>query len=286
MAYFEELPDLEVKSRLPNQSTNSDYIKIKNLWRRGKLREDIANAVTAFYYYQIEGDERPEQVAERIYEDAELDWVILLTNNITDVQESWPMTQDTLYKYLIDKYGSEEKLNEIRYTETKELRDRFNRVVIPEGLQIDPATFVPSKFQTVLEKDTYELDGFPPLDTNSKVTINLIQALYVKQIVTGDTPYLISDINVETSNLKVYTRETGILNITIKNDVETTWPSGWGGELTVYGRDENKLINIEDILTEFKLILSPRLYEVVGIYDSEKDEIIPTFRFRYVRGPN
>jgi hypothetical protein len=66
MAYFNELPNLQVKLRFPNQSTNQDYVTIKNLWRRAKLREDITNAVTAFYYYQIEGNERPDEVAEKV----------------------------------------------------------------------------------------------------------------------------------------------------------------------------------------------------------------------------
>lgn len=281
MAYFEELPNLEVRAKFPNQSKNSDYIKIKNLWRRGKLREDIANAVTAFYYYQIEGDERPDQIAEKIYGDSELDWVILLTNNITNLNEEWPLNQDSLYKYLIDKYGNEDKLDEIHHTETIESRDQFDRVIIPKGLQVDSKLFVPSKFKTTPDKDQYALDGFPPLDTTSNVTINLIQALNVKQIKSGDTRYLIRDIDVETSDLKVYTRENGILDISINNDLETNWASSWGGTLKIYGRVEDKTINIEDILTEYTLVLSPRLYEIIGVYDSEKDEIIPTFRFRY-----
>jgi hypothetical protein len=283
MAYFEELPNLEVKFKVPNQSLNSEYIKIKNLWRRGKLREDIANVVTAFYYYQIKGDERPDQIAERLYGDPELDWVILLTNNITNINEQWPLDQNSFYNYLMDKYGSEEKLNEIKYTETIGSKDRFNRTIIPPELQVDGDLFFPTRFKTEPDKTDYGLDGFPSLDTNSIISVNLIQALNVKQIVTGDTLYPITDINVETSNLNVYTRNNGVLDIEIINDLENNWPSSWGGTLKVYGINEITTINTEDTLTEFRLQLSPRLYEILGVYDPEKDEIIPTFRFRYVR---
>ena len=283
MAYFEELPNLEVKFKVPNQTLNSEYVKIKNLWRRGKLREDIANVVTAFYYYQIEGNERPDQIAERLYGDPELDWVILLTNNITNINEQWPLDQNSFYNYLIDKYGSEEKLSETKYTETIGSKDRFNRTIIPPGLQVDGDVFFPTRFKTEPDKTDYGLDGFPSLDTNSIISVNLIQALNVKQIVTGDTLYPITDINVETSNLNVYTRNNGIIDVEVINDLENNWPSGWGGTLKVYGINEITTINIEDTLTEFRLQLSPRLFEILGVYNPEKDEIIPTFRFRYVR---
>jgi hypothetical protein len=173
MAYFNELPNLQVKLRFPNQSTNQDYVTIKNLWRRAKLREDIANVVTAFYYYQIEGNERPDEVAEKVYGDPELDWVILITNNITNINEGWPADNTSFYKYLIDKYGSDEALQEIHHTETNELRDDFNRLVIPERLRVDPNVNTPSDFSTVLGQGNYQLDGFPSGDNLTTVSCKL-----------------------------------------------------------------------------------------------------------------
>lgn len=280
MSYFNELPNLEIVSRFPNQSSNQDYTTIKNLWRRAKLREDIANAITAFNYYQIKENERPDQIAEKIYGDPELDWVILITNNIVNLNEEWPLDNNTFYNYLIEKYGSEEALQEIHHTETIENRDSFNRLIIPSGLQVDSQLNVPSEFTTNITDDNYQLDAFPALDPNTSVKLNLIQALNVNQIVEGDELYLIPDINIETSNLKVYTRNSGVLNITINNDVENTWPSGWGGSLIVYGRDENKLIEIEDVLSNvYEITIPSRLYEVVG--ELINGEIVPIFKFSY-----
>ena len=281
MAYFNELPNLQVKLRFPNQSTNQDYVTIKNLWRRAKLREDITNAVTAFYYYQIEGNERPDEVAEKVYGDPELDWVILITNNITNINQGWPADNNSFYKYLIDKYGSDEALQEIHHTETNELRDDFNRLVIPERLRVDPNVNTPSDFSTVLGQGNYQLDGFPSGDNSTTVTVNLIQALNVKQRPDEDTLYLIPDINIETSDLKVYTRSNQILDVEINNNLVDNWPSGWGGTLNVTTRGGIVPIEIEDILSDININIPERLYEVVGEFDPIQNKIVPIFKFRY-----
>ena len=66
MAYFRELPNISYISRLPNASTNEDYITVKNLFKRAKIRTDINNAITAFDYYQIEDNQRPESACSNI----------------------------------------------------------------------------------------------------------------------------------------------------------------------------------------------------------------------------
>lgn len=263
MAYFNELPNLEVVSRFPNQTTNQDYVTIKNLWRRAKLREDIANAITAFNYYQIEGSERPDQIAEKVYGDPELDWVILITNNITNLNEEWPLDNESFYNYLIDKYGSDEALQEIHHTETVEQRDIYNRLLIPGGLIVDDTFKTPTSFNTTPGQEIYELDGFPSTEELRRVTANLIQALNVKQRDFGDVLYLIPDIFIETSQLKVYPRNNNVINVTVNNNLAENWPSSWGGTLSVVGRNSNIQIEIDDTLSSiYRINIPERLYVI------------------------
>ena len=42
---------------------------------------------------------RPENVAEDFYGNDELDWVILLTANITNVRDEWPLNNRDIYQY-------------------------------------------------------------------------------------------------------------------------------------------------------------------------------------------
>lgn len=280
MSYFNELPNLEVVSRFPNQSSNQDYTTIKNLWRRAKLREDIANAITAFNYYQIKEGERPDQIAEKVYGDPELDWVILITNNITNVNNEWPLDNESFYNYLLDKYGSETAIQDIHHTETVEQRDNFNRLVIPGGLQVDSQLEAPNSFITNSNITNYELSSYLALDDNTEVKINLIQALNIKQNQEGDVLYLITNIQFESSSFKVYQRNGNDIDINIINDIQNTWPSGWGGNLVVYGRSNNININVEDVLSDdYSFAIPNRLYQVVGV--NINGTIVPTFQFIY-----
>ena len=137
MAYFNEIPNISYLSRLPNASTNEDYITVKNLFKRAKIRTDIINIITAFDYYQIQDNQRPEIIASKLYGDPELDWVILTTNNITNIREQWTLSNTDLHSYMLDKYGSEEALSSVHHYETTEVKDEYNRLVMPSGLKVD-----------------------------------------------------------------------------------------------------------------------------------------------------
>ena len=73
--YFSQVPDFEYVSRLPNAKI-SDYITVKNLFKRVFLREDIYQNLTFFSKYSIKGEDRPDNVAYKLYDDSELDWII------------------------------------------------------------------------------------------------------------------------------------------------------------------------------------------------------------------
>ena len=79
-SYFKNLPDLDYVSRLPNARI-SDYVRVKNLFKRGKIRDDIFRNVSFFERYKINGDDRSELILS------------YATNpnivNLTNLQEYW-----------------------------------------------------------------------------------------------------------------------------------------------------------------------------------------------------
>ena len=133
--YFNLLPDFDYISRLPDAKI-SDYIRVKNLFKKGIIREDIFQDVSFFTKYQIVGDDRPDNVAFKIYEDSSLDWVVLISNNILNIQSEWPMKQYDFDKYLLDKYGTYEKMNEVHHYETVEIKNGDGVVLVPKGLTV------------------------------------------------------------------------------------------------------------------------------------------------------
>ena len=137
MAYFQELPNISYPSLLPRSNKAEDRIIVKNIFKRAKLRDDVEQAITAFNYYQIEDGMRPDMVAEKLYNDPELDWVVLTSNNITNIRDQWPLSHNDLYEHMLEKYGSETNIQGINHYETRQVLDEYNRVVVPAGLEVD-----------------------------------------------------------------------------------------------------------------------------------------------------
>lgn len=134
--YFSKLPNFEYVSRLPDAKI-SDYIAVKNLFKRGAIPEDILDTVALFTKYQIVGDDRPDNVAFFEYGDEDLDWIVLACNNIINIQSEWPMTQEVFNDYLLNKYGSYENMYEIHHYETVELRTFDGLLILEGGLIVD-----------------------------------------------------------------------------------------------------------------------------------------------------
>jgi hypothetical protein len=134
--YFRQVPNFDYVSRLPN-STIGEYIRVKNFFKKGKLREDIFQNLAFFTKYQIKGNDRPDNVAFETYNDSSLDWLVLLCNNIVNIQTEWPMTQQNFDEYLLTKYGDYETLyGGIHHYETTELKNSQGVVIVPTGLQV------------------------------------------------------------------------------------------------------------------------------------------------------
>ena len=103
--YFKQVPDFEYVSRLPDAKI-SDYIAVKNFFKKGKIREDLFQDLTVLEKYNVKGDDRPDNVANDVYGDPTLDWVVLMANNITNVQSEWPLSNADFYTYLTEKYDA------------------------------------------------------------------------------------------------------------------------------------------------------------------------------------
>jgi len=122
--YFSYLPNLQYGSLLKDQSGSK------------KLRDDYSSISTLFEKYKVEGNDRPDQVAEKYYGSAEFDWVVLLSNNIIDIRSEWPIGESDLNTVLNNRYTQQE-LESIHHYETIEFRDFNNNLIIPAGKIVD-----------------------------------------------------------------------------------------------------------------------------------------------------
>ena len=181
--YFRQLPNLDYPSLANERTSAYDYNQVKNIFKRAVLREDVLNAYVQFDKYLVQGDDRPDNVASKVYGDSSLDWVVLTTNNIINVRDEWPMSQGDLQNYLTNKYTSAQ-LSYIRHYETLEIVDSYQRLIQPKGLTVEEGhsiTFVDrgvskteSKTKSVSYLE-YEIDL-----NDAKREISILQPQYVE----------------------------------------------------------------------------------------------------------
>ena len=219
-SYFRNVPDFEYVSRNADTKQISEYQKVKNLFKRGKLKNDIFNDLTYFTKYQIVGDDRPDNVAYAVYNDETLDWVILLSNNITNIQTEWPLDHQSFYNFLINKYGSEESINGIHHYETQEVRNTAKTIIVPKGLKVHQnysIEFYDARLEsyTTMSNITTEITNYTyenKIEENKR-NIYVLKAEYINVILNdmeesmlykeGSTQYL-SETLVRGENIRLY----------------------------------------------------------------------------------
>ena len=191
--YFRQVPNFEYVSRNPGDKYISEYIPVKNLFKRGKLREDIFANLQFFEKYSIIGDERPDNVAFKFYGEETLDWVVLLSNNILNIQSEWPMTQRTFEQVMLEKYGSYEELySGIHHYETEEIKNSLSIIVLKGGLRISPTWKTNGNFIEAINSSitnisaTQNADGVTPSKTVTVFMENQIPNILPGSQVTID----------------------------------------------------------------------------------------------------
>ena len=141
MGFFRELPNLLYPSFLPEKTSSLDFIEVKNIFRRVKIRDDLQSSFTVFNKYEIPMGSRPDMVAEELYGVASFDWIVLTVAGILNVRNEWPLSNRDLYNYSLDKYG--DSINSNRFFETTEVKDTNGRLILPKGKVVDSNFTIP-----------------------------------------------------------------------------------------------------------------------------------------------
>ena len=184
--YFNKVPNFEYVSRLPDANI-SDYINVKNLFKRITLRQDIYQDLSFFTKYKILGDDRPDNVAFEVYGRSDLDWVILTSNNIINIQSEWPMPQFDFDAYLMEKYGTYENLNNTHHYETTELKNSDGVVMVQKGLRVESDYSITyfDESGMVTESPVKEVTNYQYEDqlNDDKRNIFVLKTLYLNVII-------------------------------------------------------------------------------------------------------
>jgi len=106
MSYFSRFPMM-----VYDMKNNNNYKLLPDILRRVKQRNAIASGQFIFDTYDVRNGEKPEDIAYKWFGDAQLHWVILMTNNVTDRYYQWPMSDVQFANFIADKYDNPDDIH-------------------------------------------------------------------------------------------------------------------------------------------------------------------------------
>ena len=125
---LKRLPDLFYN--FSSRPLDSDYLLVKNIWRRAQILVEYKSQVTLFTEENVRDGERPEDIATRLYRNPFYNWTILVINDITDVYSQWPKSVIQLQNFINDKYDNPMGT---KHHVTTEVKDNNDNIIVPAG---------------------------------------------------------------------------------------------------------------------------------------------------------
>ena len=97
---------------------NGDFKLVTNLLKRVALRTKVRTNTLLYDTYDVKDGETPEMLADKLYDDPQLHWVILFVNNITDRYHQWPMSYAQFLSFINDKYTNIDDVHHYEIAQT------------------------------------------------------------------------------------------------------------------------------------------------------------------------
>ena len=95
---------------------NGNYKLLPDILKRVKQRNAIKSGQFIFDTYDVRNGEKPEDIAYKWFGDAQLHWVILMTNDVTDRYYQWPMNDAQFEEFIADKYSNPDAVHHYEVT--------------------------------------------------------------------------------------------------------------------------------------------------------------------------
>ena len=112
--YFDQFPIIDYNLT----GVNGNTTEVTDIFRRVKARSKIADNVTLFDKYDVAEGEKPEDVAYKVYGEADYFWVVTLVNNIVNRYYDWPLDSFSFQEYIKDKYSNPDGIHHYEVTQS------------------------------------------------------------------------------------------------------------------------------------------------------------------------
>jgi len=105
---FDNFPTMQYDINNIMAYSSGSHETVTDIFFRFGIVRNIINNTASYYVYNIQDNDTPELLAERVYNDRGAGWIILYANRIFDPQFDWPLNYDAFQQMIVDKYGSVE----------------------------------------------------------------------------------------------------------------------------------------------------------------------------------
>jgi len=147
--YFKNFPVI------PYDSIGNGQIKYAtNLLRRVAVRQKVKTNVLLYDTYDVKQGETPESIADKLYGDPELHWVVLLVNDITDRYHQWPMTYAQFLQFVNDKYSNPNGVHHYEIPQSSGNTKKTIEVYANAAIHDNDVSYYPNA--TIITNITYE----------------------------------------------------------------------------------------------------------------------------------
>ena len=111
--YFNPFPTISY------DPTGSGYTNtIKDITTRVKVKQWVRNKAALFAKYDVADAMTPEMVAFYLYDNAELHWVVLMFNEITNSYYGWPLSRRDFDAFVNNKYSNPQGVHHYEITQS------------------------------------------------------------------------------------------------------------------------------------------------------------------------
>jgi len=167
--YFDSFPVIRYGS------TDGTIKNVTNLLRRVAIRSKLKTNVSFFDTYDVKNGETPEIIADKLYDDPKLHWIIMLLNNVTDRYHDWPMSEQQFNSYLNEKYSNPDGIH--HYEISQESGDTTQKIEVydPELISSDTDAYTSATAITNREFEESEQD--------KKRKIRLLDPIFIDQFI-------------------------------------------------------------------------------------------------------
>ena len=127
--YFSNFPII------PYDSVGSyEFKDVTNILKRVAIRSKVKTNTMLFDTYNVKSGETPESIADKLYDDSQLHWIILLVNEVTDRYHDWPLSERQFNSFLNEKYSNPDGIHHYKIPQTSGDTTVFTEVYNPDLL--------------------------------------------------------------------------------------------------------------------------------------------------------